>query len=178
MKSRIFIILFFSWLACLFITIPVAIANPIDPFALFNTQAIAITIGILIFLLIFTILIESGLLYFSFRKDFQESKFISKFFKSIVVVNLFTFPLTQLVGLLLSVMSIQIFLLLIFSEIIPISIEYLLYIRIFDEFHKSNYVLSPISRKKISISTITANLITFSLGIFIFLPSIISQAFR
>ncbi|MBY8992566.1 MAG: hypothetical protein KGD58_17605 [Candidatus Lokiarchaeota archaeon] len=72
MKSRTFIVFTFNWLICLIIYIPVTIANPIDPFALFNTQAIISTIGVLIFLLIVTILIESGILYFSFRKNFDR----------------------------------------------------------------------------------------------------------
>ncbi|MFX0030642.1 MAG: hypothetical protein ACFE8B_15625 [Candidatus Hermodarchaeota archaeon] len=148
------------------------------PYDIYDYEALYFTVGFFFILLIFTILIELGVLYIYFRKYIIEGKCSLKFIKSVIVVNLFTFPMTQLISLLLSMLSIQIFLLLIITEIAPISIEYVLYLKIFNEFHASNNFFIPISKKKVTSSTLTANLITFSLGIFIFLPQIILTAFK
>ena len=113
MKSRFFITFFFSCVIYLILFIPKGFGNPVGVFDEFNYEAISLTIGILINLLIFTILIELAILYISFRRYIVDSGCSQKFIKSVIVVNLFTFPMTQLIGLLLSALSIQIFLLLV-----------------------------------------------------------------
>jgi len=178
MKSRFFITFFFSCVIYLILFIPKGFGNPVGVFDEFNYEAISLTIGILINLLIFTILIELAILYISFRRYIVDSGCSQKFIKSVIVVNLFTFPMTQLIGLLLSALSIQIFLLLIIAEVIPISIEYVLYLKFFGEFHASNDLFDVVPKKRVTYSTLIANSITFSLGIFVFLPRIILLAFR
>jgi hypothetical protein len=86
--------------------------------------------------------------------------------------------MTQVISFLLSILSIQIVLLLFIVEIIPISIEYTLYIKIFDGLYESNDSLAPIPRKRVTSSTLIANLITFLLGILVFLPQIILISFK
>lgn len=183
MKSRIFKIIVISWIFCILLYIPLVYGNPVGVYSFTNSEGIAFTIGLLINLLIFTILIELGILYIYYRTYIIEGRCSLKFIKVVVVVNLFTFPMTQIIGLLLSTwlirlsLSLPIVLLLLNTEIFPISIEYVLYLKIFDEFHASNDFITPVPKNKIISSTIIANSITFSLGILVFLPQILSKAF-
>lgn len=176
-KSRILVALLSSGILFLISFIPISYGNPVIIYSKPNFKALLLTLGLLIYLLLITIIIELGLLYLIFHKDIVDSRCSLKFIKSVIVVNLFTFPITQLVGLILSVLSIQIFLLILLSEVFPFSIEYTLYLRIFDAFYESQDFVNPIPKKKVSFSTIIANLTTMLLGIFIFLPQILSTAF-
>lgn len=110
-----------------------------------------------------------------------------KFYKSVFAVNLFTFPLTQVIAFILFQFDIFIRALIytdnyiiIYSlnyiltsffliEPFPIILECLLYLKIFKTFNRTDYFKNQVEKKTIIISTITANIITYLIGIGIFL---------
>ncbi|MFW9945886.1 MAG: hypothetical protein ACFFDX_03550 [Candidatus Odinarchaeota archaeon] len=96
----------------------------------------------------------------------------SKVYKSIFIINFFTFPLTQIFALFLTLLSSVYFLIVYFLiEIIPISLECFLINYLFKNFNE-RYVEYPGLKKTISI-VITANLMTFLIGFGVYFPNII-----
>ena len=110
-----------------------------------------------------------------------------KFYKSVFSINLFTFPLTQVIAFILFQFNIfsraltyidnyiiiyslnYILVSFILIEPVPIFLECLLYLKIFKKFNKTNYFQNRVEKKTIILFTITANLVTYLIGIGIFL---------
>jgi hypothetical protein len=96
----------------------------------------------------------------------------SKVYKLIFVVNFFSFPLTQITALFLTLITSFYFLIIYFLiEIIPISLECFLINYLFKNFNE-RYLEYP-GLKKTTSMVITANLITFLIGFGVYFPNII-----
>jgi len=93
-----------------------------------------------------------------------------KLFKSVFVVNLFTFPVTQIIALNFLIFLPSAFGLQFTAEVFPLIAETTLYLYIYKIADRENELINPIPRKKTIVSTITANLTTFSLGLLILIP--------
>ena len=96
-----------------------------------------------------------------------------KIYKSVFVVNFFTFPITQIMVSFLTFMSSIYFLISYFLiEVIPISVECFLINYLFKDYD-ARY-LEYRGLKKTTSMVITANLISFLIGFALYFPNIIS----
>jgi len=93
-----------------------------------------------------------------------------KLFKSVFVVNLFTFPVTQLIALTILFNFPFVFEAHLTAEFFPLIFETLLYFKINKILNRNGDLSDPIPRKKTIVYTITANLITFSIGLLLLIP--------
>ncbi|MFX1316143.1 MAG: hypothetical protein ACFE9T_09790 [Promethearchaeota archaeon] len=117
-------------------------------------------------MLICTILLEY--LIFSALTD-DRTLNGSDLFKSVAIVNLFTFPITQLLALLVAIfvfVPYQVYFYL-FVELVSISLEFVLFLYIFK---KVLEVIQTRNSVKIFVNTLAANIITFAFG---FVPMIL-----
>ena len=57
-------------------------------------------------------------------------------------------------------------------ELFPITLECFLYLKIFKYYNQLKYFEFPVSVKKTFLTSITANLITFTIGLLIYPPQI------
>lgn len=126
----------------------------------------------LVFLFIITFSLESFIIRVFIGPN-DPSKTSAKFYKSVFAVNLVTFPLTQLFAFTIYQSfvldySFALFISIII-EVFPITLECLLYLKIYKKFNILSYFVDKAENKTILKSTITANLVTFMIGIPIFL---------
>ena len=118
-----------------------------------------------------TVLIESIILYLFFRTYFLR---IAKLWKSVAAINFLTFPMAQIIGILFANLFLVFIGFYFFAELIPTLLEFLLYSKVFDDFNERKYLREPVPSKIILIGIVIANLITFSLGLIMFLPYLIN----
>ena len=116
-----------------------------------------------------TIFIEFGIIYFFLRKNITRN---SKLTKAVLSVNLLTFPITQMIAFSFMMLFSDLNNFYFITELIPITLEFLIYLKIFKNFYYFKYFRSPVSTKTTFLSIITANLMTFAFGITISLSQI------
>ncbi len=153
------------FLTVLFTIIPISYADPV--FVHWTGDEILPLILFFSFLMLnFTIAVELGTFLLFFKNKIEDRP---NFFKAVISVNLITFPITQILALF--VFSHLSYLINIWNyiliELFPITLEYLLYLRLFKE-----VLLGEIRNNMTFISTITANLLTFIIGTFLFIQLI------
>jgi len=122
---------------------------------------------ILPILLVITIAVEYKIIRL-FLKDIINNQ--SKFLISVIFVNLCTFSITQIIVFIIIYkfrFPLWNYLLI---ELIPITLEFLLYLQIFKIFSHNNVFFLSIRNKITLLSTVTANLVTFIIGTFISFP--------
>ena len=141
--------------------IPRSLANPIaiGPDPLYFLY--------LFFIFFMTLIIEYVIILLFLTKYIISP---SNLFKSVFLVNLFTFPVTQLIALNILIFLPSAFGLHFTAEVFPLIAETTLYLNINKIADRKNELINPIPRKKTIVYTITANLITFSLGLLILIP--------
>ncbi|MFW9829797.1 MAG: hypothetical protein ACFFEY_19675 [Candidatus Thorarchaeota archaeon] len=168
--------IFLSIIIFLIVIIPSIYANPITP--IYESRNAVIYIITSVGLLITSVSIELVIIMLFIRKNRLHQNF-NIFYKSILVVNLITFLITQIVAfltLMFSPSNIYLYILIyILIEFIPISIESFIYIRVYNFLNQNHSFRIPIDRKKIILSTFTANMATFLFGalLFFYFPPII-----
>ena len=151
-------------LIVLFTIIPISYANPVGDEIIYS-DALPHILFFSFLMINFTIVAESTALYLFFKNKIRNHP---NFFIGVTSVNLITFPATQF----LAFFVFSYFILIniwnyILIELLPIIVEYLLYLSIFKE-----VLLGEIRKSMIFISTITANLLTFIIGTFLFIQLI------
>ena len=122
----------------------------------------------LIFVFIMTLFVELFIIKAFLRKNILNS---FKLYKTVFVVNLLTFPPTQVIAFLIfrglpPQVSFFIFY-YVLVELIPISLECLLFLLFYKKMFKLNYFQSPVKVKTILMSTIIANFTTFIIGYYL-----------
>jgi hypothetical protein len=150
------------------ITLPQVFANPVG-ITIWNPY----TFLELIFVFNLTFIIESIIIRF-FLKPVSLKETTKKFYKSVLAVNLVTFPLTQLFAFLFNSITYapdfsQYLFASIVIEIFPITLECLLNIKIYNKFNDLSYFEYRLNNRIIIKSTLTANLVTFVIGFPIFI---------
>ncbi|MFX1390579.1 MAG: hypothetical protein ACFE9Z_10985 [Promethearchaeota archaeon] len=163
MKNQKWVILLSSILFIVFI--PFVKANPVvGTFEPKNVVIYVLTLG---GLFITSASIELVIIMMFIRKNRLYQNY-NIFYKSVLTANLGTFIITQIVAFLTLMYSpSNIFLYIIIYvliESIPISLEYLIYIKTYKFLNQSNSFRNPIDNRKTFLSTITANLATFLFG--------------
>jgi len=123
-----------------------------------------------LFLIFFLNLIIEYVIIFLFLT--KHIHFPSKLFQSVFLVNLFTFPVTQIIALNILVFFPSAFGLHFIAELFPLIVEPFLYISINKIADRNNELKKPIPARKTVFYTITANLITFSIGLMILITII------
>ncbi|MFX1459527.1 MAG: hypothetical protein ACFFBT_08665 [Promethearchaeota archaeon] len=161
------------WLLLIFFifSIPNVKANPIVLESLYDTKGILYYFFFeLPLMFLFTFNAEFLVVYLFLRgKIFDDSKI----YKSVLIVNLFTFPITQIMVTSLTFITLFYFLIIYFLiEIIPITVECILINHLFKDFN-TRYLEYP-GLKKTTSMVITANLLTFLIGFGIYFQNIIS----
>lgn len=121
-------------------------------------------IPLLIFMFLITFAVEYAIIY-QFTKNFIDKR--SKLLKSIFAVNFFTFPTTQMLALALLSQNSFNFGIYFLIELIPIFLECLFFLKIYPDLR------IPIKNSTILLSTISANLATFALGLLVGIPQMI-----
>lgn len=113
-------------------------------------------------LLISTIFIEFGTILLFTKKSILNKLDL---LKNVFFVNLFTFPITQLfvLFLMLSFPNLNYFYLT--AEILPISLEIFLFLRIYQRFNILGFLEKSLSLNRRVFSIFSANLISFGFGI-------------
>lgn len=154
-----FLLLFISTL----LLIPNSLANPV-----YITPVPDLTYAIILFVIFFVNIIIEYIVIFLFLE--QEILNPLKLFKSVFVVNFFTFPVTQLIALTILFNFPFTFEAHLTAEFFPLIFETLLYFKINKILNRNGDLSYPIPRKKTIVYTITANLITFSIGLLLFIP--------
>jgi hypothetical protein len=147
----------------IFLTIvPLVKCNPVPiPFGVTNESLFYIVVYLPI-LLNFTILMEFGIILLFVKKVLVDK---INLFKAVLAVNLFTFPITQFFALFLIFLQPSLNYIYLFTEIIPITLEILIFLKIFDKFLHLGYLKSELALNKKILSIFFANLITFLSGI-------------
>lgn len=167
MKSKYFIFNTLILLMLLLSLIPVVCANPIviGP----DLPDLFYLLVILPNIFFFTIIIEFVVIYLFLRNHGIEH---FKLTKPVIAVNLLSFPITQIIVLLFmkQFSSINGFIYLV--ELFPITLECFLYLKIFNYYNKLEYFELPVSMKKTVITSITANSITFTIGLLVSLTQL------
>jgi len=169
MKSRNTLI---AWLLLIFFifSIPNVKANPIVLEPLYDTTSILYYFFFeLPLMFLFTFNAEFLVVYLFLRGNIFDD---SKIYKSVFVVNFFTFPITQIIVTSLTFMTPIYFLISYFLiEVLPISLECFLINYLFKDYD-ARFLEYP-GLKKTTSMVITANLITFLIGFGIYFPNII-----
>ena len=162
MKSKYFIFNIIIFLMLLLSLIPLVSANPIfigpDSHDLYYLSVILPN------LLIITIIIEFVVIYVFLRNNGIE---FLKLTKPVIAVNCLSFPITQIIVISFMNLYSTINGLIFLVELVPLILEYLLYLKIFKYYNKLYYFEFPISVKKTFLTSITANSITFTIGLLI-----------
>lgn len=164
-KNLLYILLIPSMLSL--IIVPSVHANPImvGP----SLKGLFYICVILPIIFTITIFIELGIIYFFLRKNITRNL---KLTKAVLSVNLLTFPITQMIAVSFMMLFSDFNNFYFITELIPITLEFLIYLKIFKIFYHFKYFRSPVSPKTTFLSIITANLMTFALGIAISLSQI------
>jgi hypothetical protein len=158
------IILFLGLLICI---IPQVSANPIPNYRDFNPIFMAFYIPLL-FITTFFIEIAIIKLFLGANKPLLKSR---NFYKTVFAVNIFTFPLTQVFAYVMYqyfLVGIDLNLLIfitIFIEIMPITLECALYLKIYNKLNDLEYFAHRVTNNTVLKSTITANIVSFLFGI-------------
>lgn len=162
MKSKQFIINNLFFLMLLLSLIPLFIATP--TWIKLDLDVFFYLFIILPIILISTIIIEFVVIDIFLRDHGIE---YLKLIKPVIVVNCLSFPITQIIVISFmnpySIINGSIFLVVLF----PITLECFLYLKIFKYYNKLYYFEFPISVKKTFLTSITANSITFTIGLLI-----------
>ena len=125
------------------------------------------------FLFIATLVIEILIIKIFFKKNkiYERSK---EFYNSIFLVNLISYPMTQLFAFLIYQSSLgdydvaSVFFNSILIEVFPIMLECVLFLKIFKRLNRTACFLRSVNNKTILKSTITANLASFAFGFLTF----------
>ena len=138
---------------------------PIGP----DTHDLLYLLVILPNLLIITIIIEFVVIYVFLRNHGIE---YLKLTKPVIVVNCLSFPITQIIviSFMNQYSTINGFIFLV--ELFPFTLECFLYLKIFKYYNQLEYFELPVSAKKTVITSITANSITFSIGLLVSLTQL------
>jgi hypothetical protein len=166
MKSKqfivniLFLLMFFLLLLLLILSINYSLPYEIDSNDLFYL------LKILPIILISTIIIEFVVMYVFLRNHGIEHL---QLIKPVIAVNFLSFPITQIIVIFFMdhYSTVNGFILLV--ELFPITLEYFLYLKIFKYYSQLKYFEFPVSVKKTFLTSITANSITFTVGLLIFL---------
>ncbi len=156
-----------SFLVLIIFLIPQVRANPVVIYPLYHPLPMALY---LIFLFIATFSIELLVIkvFLGANKPLLDTKY---FYKIVFAVNIFTFSLTQIVAFVVYqyfFIGIEFYSALFISiliEVFPISLEGLLFLKIFSALNETGYFQHRIKNNTILKFTITANLISFAFGI-------------
>jgi len=162
--------IYFSFiLIILCITIPLGNARIL----VYHDTSLRDIIGILPIILIITIILEFSMFFVSLHILIKTGTLNrAELFKSVAIVNLFTFPITQFLAILIAILLAPYYILFYFLiELVPIFIEFALFLYIFNKLSGGIEIRNLISSKKIFVYTLTANLITFLVGLLLFLPT-------
>ncbi|MFW9819306.1 MAG: hypothetical protein ACFFE5_06825, partial [Candidatus Thorarchaeota archaeon] len=151
------------FLGLLIFIIPQVKANPIPNYRNYNPIFMAFYMPSL-FIATFFIELAIIKLFLGANKPLINPR---NFYKTIFAVNIFTFPLTQIFAYVMyqyflvgSDLNLLVFF-TILIEILPISLECALYLKIFNKLNELNYFEHRVSNKMVLKSTITANLVSF-----------------
>ena len=168
-KRKLAMKLFLIIMFLLIYNITQVYANPVLVYYDFFAVYISLIYFFLILpiLLVITIAVEYKIIRL-FLKDIINNQ--SKFLISVIFVNLCTFSITQIITFIIIYkfrFPLWNYLLI---ELIPITLEFLLYLQIFKIFSHNNVFFLSIRNKITLLSTVTANLVTFIIGTFISFP--------
>ena len=158
-RKRVIIIVLLPFLSFLLI-IPNSIANPIPVGPDLSYSGI-------LFLIFFVNLIVEYFVISIFLANYRPYRL--KMFKPVFTVNLFTFPITQFIALLIFLSYPFAIGLHFTAEFFPLMVETILYLKINEIKYRNGEIKFPIPIKRTICYTITANLITFSLGFLVFM---------
>ncbi|MFX0020678.1 MAG: hypothetical protein ACFE9S_00010 [Candidatus Hermodarchaeota archaeon] len=155
------------FLALIIFLIPQVRANPVPIVYLYHPLPMALY---LIFLFIATFSIELLVIkvFLGANKPLFDTRY---FYKTVFAVNIFTFTLTQIVAFVIyqylfvgyefySALFVSILI-----EVFPITLEGLLFLKIFNALSETGYFQHRIKNNTILKFTITANLVSFAFGI-------------
>jgi len=145
--------------------IPSVRANPVLP-PVYEPVFMAFYV---IFLFIITFSIETAVikLYLVKNKPILDSR---RFYKAIFAVNIFTFPLTQMFAIILYQYFLNdydignVIFISVLIEVFPITLECVLFLKIFQTWNDITYFEQRVRSNTILKSTITANLVSFGVG--------------
>ncbi len=155
--KRALICLLLSFISILSI-IPKSLANPV----VIGPGPIDLAYLFVIFFI--NLIIEYVIIFLFLTKHIH---FPLKLFQSVFLVNLFTFPVTQIIALNIMVYFPFAFGLHFTAELFPLIVETFLYLTINKIADRNSELKKPIPTKKTVFYTITANLITFSIGLMV-----------
>ena len=162
MKSKYFIFNIIIFLMLLLSLIPLVSANPI--FIGPDSHDLFYLLVILPNLLIITIIIEFVVIYVFLRNNGIE---YLKLTKPVIAVNCLSFPITQIIVISFMNLYSTINGLIFLVELFPITLECFLYLKIFKYYNELKYFEFHVSVKKTFLTSITANSITFTIGLLI-----------
>jgi hypothetical protein len=140
----------------------VVVGPPMEPLIMF---------GYLNLLFIITLVIEINVIKF-ILKDNELNEHSKEFYKSITLVNLLTFPTTQIIAFIIyqtvlgNLDVANIIFISILIEMFPITLECLLYLKIYKRLNRILCFKHPVNNTSILKSTITANFASFAIGLF------------
>jgi len=154
-----FLLLFISTV----LIVPISLANPV-----YVMPSPELPYAILLIVIFFINIVIEYIVIFLFLSHNILNPL--KLFKSVFVVNLFTFPVTQLMALSISLFFPFVFGLHFVAELFPLISETILYLKINQILDRNGELDYPITRKKTITYTITANLITFLIGLIFLIP--------
>ena len=147
--------------------IPLVSANPvyIGP----DLNDLIYLLVILPITFISTIIIEFVVIYVFLRNNGIEQFQLTK---PVIAVNFLSFPITQVIVIFFMNQYTPINGFILLVELFPITLECFLYLKIFKYYNQLKYFEFPVSVKKTFLTSITANLITFTIGLLIYPPQI------
>ena len=165
MKSKYFIFNLLIFLMLLLSLIPLVSANPILIGPSLNDLFYLLVSLPIIFL--FTFIIELVVIYAFLRNHGIEQFQLTR---PVIVINILSFPITQIIAVFFMDQFPHTIGFIFLVELFPITLECFLYLKIFKYYNQLKYFEFPVSAKKSFLTSITANLITFTIGILIFPP--------
>jgi hypothetical protein len=167
MNSRYLKLKIVLFLGLLVLLIPQVRANPIPNYRDYSPIFMAFYMPSL-FIATFFIELAIIKLFLGANKPILKSR---NLYKTIFAVNIFTFPLTQVVAYIMYqyfLVGIDLNLLILatlFIEILPITLECALYLKIYNKLNDLDYFIHRVSNNMVLKSTITANIVSFLFGI-------------
>lgn len=157
-KHRLLLLVLLSVL-----NISLVLANPVAMNFGFNFAHISILMLFMLPLYVFTAIVEYFIVLL-FVKNYLKKKF--SLLKSIFLINLITFPLTQLLALFISDFLGLTFLIYL-SELVPFIGEYYLLKWQFNKLNIKNILTVLPNKKRIILIVVLMNLLTFLAGLFL-----------
>ena len=162
MKSKQFIINNLFFLMLLLSLIPLFIATP--TWIKLDLDVFFYLFIILPIILISTIIIEFVVFYVFLRNHGIEHL---QLIKPVIAVNFLSFPITQIIVISFMDQYITVNGFIFLVELFPITLECFLYLKIFKYYNELKYFEFHVSVKKTFLTSITANSITFTIGLLI-----------